>query len=764
MNSEDDDVNATIDGQLIEYGRLLMAQVAGGEKPDMPDWTSKFLGLLGAPGPETASSEPLQSIFTLIDLHDQRAEPVYLRPVALSLDMARDEEHWVLAPTDRVKALAGDRKALYREFLSSPAAHEHNLERFFYLMRKYASTLPNTYGEAGVSLFEQWKVVAALVAASGDTQITPTRLGLLGGDIPGIQRTINLVTSKGAAKAMRGRSAFIQLLGTALVQRLLDELGLGPANVVYDAGGNFVLLTAWDDGLPDRVQNIANDINLGLLAGIGEGDDRFDGFHGDLAVALAAVEIPLAALQWQVPVESSQRAQSLWQKAEEQLKHAVAAAKQRPFGDLALAEEKIWRTLFDAEPSETDDFCAVCRRQRRADETFVLLDSDEVEEVTIRSTQQCRECVGFRDLAQALGHHGARLLLDIQQPVQIARWQHALFAVAKRWYSIGDRHSQGGMTLSLSLDDFPASGVDGFRLMARTTPMTEERTIKPNDLLASRSTGGMKRLGVLRMDVDNLGELIVHGLPQRTLTATAELSASLERFFAGWLDRICRRVDSGNGLFYVLFAGGDDLFVIGPWTLMVPLAQAIYSDFTRYAGRHPAVHLSAGIAVVGAKAPLYAAGESADTALHQAKRQDADNGQNEKNAISFLDRAYHWEPFAQVDALQKQLVELVKDRELPFSLLTTLRAIESRYRLDNAHKRSTVVEAPAAGRPGVVKVYFGPWMWRQAYALARIREAQSDAQIKEDLKQLETALLQGRIEDLGLAARWAQWVTRKEQS
>ncbi len=755
-------MNASVDGQLIEYGRLLMAQVAGGETPALPAWTGKFLGLLGAPGLGSVSNEPLQSIFTLIDLHDQRTEPAFLQPAALGLDTAPDKESWVLTPTDKAEALAADRRTLYRKFLSSPAAREQGFERFFHLMRKYASTLPNTYGEAGVSLFEQWKVVAALAHISGNLAETPGRLGLVGGDIPGIQRTINLVTSKGAAKAMRGRSAFIQLLGAALVQRLLDELSLSSANVVYDAGGNFLLLTAWDDGLPDRVKDIANEINVILLAGIGEGDDRFDGFHGDLAVALAAVEMPLAALRCLTPTQSPQRAPSLWQQAEEQLKHAVAGAKQRPFGDLALVEKRSWRALFDAEPSETDDFCAVCRRQRRTDETFVSLDLDAPEEASNQSTQQCRECAGFRDLAQALGHDGARLLMDIQQPVQVAGWQRALFAAAKRWYSIGDRRSQGDVTLSLSLDDFPANGVDGFRLMARTTPMTEERTIKPNDLLASASTGGLKRLGVLRMDVDNLGELIVHGLPQRTLTATAELSASLERFFAGWLDRICRRV--GEGLFYVLFAGGDDLFVIGPWTLMTPWAQAIYDDFTRYTGQHPAVHLSAGIAVVGTKAPLYAAAESADAALHQAKRLDEGDICKEKNAISFLNRAYHWREFEEVDALQRQLTELVDVRKLPASLLTTLRAIESRYRLDIAQKRGTPAETPASDRPGVIKVYFGPWMWRQAYSLARIREAQSDTKIKEDLKHLETTLLQGRIEDLGLAARWAQWLTRKEST
>ena len=66
--------------------------------------------------------------------------------------------------------------------------------------------------------------------------------------------------------------------------------------------------------------------------------------------------------------------------------------------------------------------------------------------------------------------------------------------------------------LALDMDDFPAAGVDGFRLLAHTTPMTGSQ-IKTNEELAEASEGGLKRLGVLRMDVDNLGDLIVHGLP-----------------------------------------------------------------------------------------------------------------------------------------------------------------------------------------------------------------------------------------------------------
>ncbi|MEA3337218.1 MAG: type III-A CRISPR-associated protein Cas10/Csm1 [Chloroflexota bacterium] len=665
-------------------------------------------------------------------------------------------------PVDRAAAIQTDQTGLYDLFLEAGGATEQDFERFFHLMRKYASTLPNSYGERGVSLFEQWKMVTALAQISGTTATTPERLGLISGDIPGIQKTINLVTSKGAAKAMRGRSAFIQLLGNALVRRLVADLELGPANVVYDAGGNFVLLTGWQDDLPEKVEEIASVINLVLLQGIDQGEDLFDGFHGDLSVALGSTELPVEAIRFhQTPTAQDDRPpKSLWQVYEGRVKDAVAANKVRPFGNLALADDDGWKALFEPEPSETDEFCAVCRRQRPADQQFVPLDPDAPEDPSIAASVQCSECAGFQDLAARLGRRSTFLIIDEHRPNNLSAWQRALHTVSGEWYRITESKNIGESTYALDLDGFPEEGVTGFFLVARTTPMTDEGTIKPNDVVAGASTGGLKRLGILRMDVDNLGDLIVNGLPNRTPMATAELSQSLERFFAGWLNHICRQVDGGKDLFYVLFAGGDDLFVIGPWSHTVPLAQAIYENFVDYVGGHRAIHLSAGIAVVGGTFPLYAASEFAEEALDQAKHYEQSGHLATKNAITFLGSSYHWQDFDEIDEMQEHLVRLLQVENLPSSLLSTLQSIEQRYRRDQEENRGAFGNRPSTDGQAILKVFWGPWMWQQAYALARLRSTHKG--VEQELKDLEDALLDGNIEELGLAARWAQWLTRKE--
>src|SRR5436189_16445 len=82
------------------------------------------------------------------------------------------------------------------------------------------------------------------------------------------------------------------------------------------------------------------------------------------------------------------------------------------------------------------------------------------------------------------------------------------------------------------------------------------------------------RLRILRMDVDDLGDLFGQRLRRVTgiagLAYTAALSAALSRFFEGWVGQLCRQanLDSSQGSVYPIYSGGDDLFIVGSWHLL----------------------------------------------------------------------------------------------------------------------------------------------------------------------------------------------------
>ncbi|MCS7222919.1 MAG: hypothetical protein N0A15_16765, partial [Anaerolineae bacterium] len=67
-------------------------------------------------------------------------------------------------------------------------------------------------------------------------------------------------------------------------------------------------------------------------------------------------------------------------------------------------------------------------------------------------------------------------------------------------------------------------------------------SIKPFEVMEVQSKG-IQRLGVLRMDVDNLGKLFAEGFGENaTLSRVAALSFAISLFFEGWVEVLAERV------------------------------------------------------------------------------------------------------------------------------------------------------------------------------------------------------------------------------
>ncbi len=100
---------------------------------------------------------------------------------------------------------------------------------------------------------------------------------------------------------------------------------------------------------------------------------------------------------------------------------------------------------------------------------------------------------------------------------------------------------------------------------------------KPFHALEAQSEG-IPRLGVLRMDVDDLGKLFAEGLGQQaTLSRVAALSSAVSLFFEGWVEQLAaeqnrqdKQAGTGERL-YSIYSGGDDLFFVGSWDAVVEL-------------------------------------------------------------------------------------------------------------------------------------------------------------------------------------------------
>jgi CRISPR-associated protein Csm1 len=115
------------------------------------------------------------------------------------------------------------------------------------VFEKYLWCLPDYKGnnETDISLFNHLKDTAgfahAIFLSQKDNKIN-TKLNLIIGDIPGIQNYIFDVMNTKAAKMLRGRSIFIQILTRIFSSKFLEEFGLTECSLIMLAGGKFYIV------------------------------------------------------------------------------------------------------------------------------------------------------------------------------------------------------------------------------------------------------------------------------------------------------------------------------------------------------------------------------------------------------------------------------------------------------------------------------------------------------------------------------------------
>lgn len=133
---------------------------------------------------------------------------------------------------------------------------------------------------------------------------------------------------------------------------------------------------------------------------------------------------------------------------------------------------------------------------------------------------------------------------------------------------------------------------------------------------------GTAALGVMKADVDNLGRIMGCGIEQginlaRWSAFSRQMNDFLTIFLPVFLKKNCRYA-------YTVFAGGDDLFVIGPWNDIIEISGSLNDEFRRYCCYNPELHLSAGIITCKPGAAVDTIARQAEAALKQAKKEDKD--------------------------------------------------------------------------------------------------------------------------------------------
>ncbi len=187
---------------------------------------------------------------------------------------------------------------------------------------------------------------------------------------------------------------------------------------------------------------------------------------------------------------------------------------------------------------------------------------------------------------------------------------------------------------------------------------------------------GTAKLGILKMDVDNLGSLF-NKMPSEAIAS--ELSQALKSFFEEELLSILdqdlpdylidddyksegRAYKIGDNV-YIIFAGGDDCFVVGAWDAIFVFAKKVNDAFGEqlFNQGEDTITLSAGIVVVHAKYPVVRFAEIAEEALSTAKSHLYYNESSpSKNKICVFDEVLTWKEFSEAHDFVKKLSKTIR--------------------------------------------------------------------------------------------------------
>lgn len=679
-----------------------------------------------------------------------------------------------------------------QQSFAGEAALELYLEALLPLWQRFTWSMPAAYykNRPDISLYDHGRVTGALAAifvsgAWSDAELQrfsqkPEAVQdelaiLIGADLTGVQEFIYTITARGATSALRGRSFYLQLLNMAAARYILRRLDLPITNLIYTGGGNFYLLARPGDAT--RLEEIQRELSRILL----------DSHRGDLYLALASV--PLRGMDFGLG-KSEGKISRRWGELTEKLNRA----KLRKYSELGSdLYDQVFRAQGDG--GNEDKQCQVCGIEHG--ETREI-DAGEGREVV----RKCPFCQSYESLGDDLRKANYLLIAPTAGAPAGGTdgWEKTLRQLGVR-AAVLERlqGNEQGVLYALNDEAYrklePRLGLAPARqFLVNVTPVIQSEEIaflrqrgvddlpvaeriKPFHAMEAQSEG-VGRLGVLRMDVDNLGRLFAEGLEKEksTLSRVASLSLAISLFFEGWVGRIAEemnRADAQRGKeygerLYSIYSGGDDLFFVGAWDAVIELARRIRADLTDYAAGHPGIHASAGVVLIGGKQPLSQAAEWADVMEKQAKGYHRGEKEHEKDAITFLGQTLGWEKFGLQDctehhhdtahAMMHHLDSLIAHKSELKPLLRRLIRLQERYGDATRERREKGTDL---NQNRGEQALFGPWNWLSEYTLARM--AEKDKPNRADFDQLRQRLKKDdfrSIEWIGLAARWAELLRR----
>ena len=583
---------------------------------------------------------PLTSIFSRISLNDSDSEDYYI-PLT-ELDFRND----IYPQDEKVRGgwnLVPEYEQLWNKFVCEFKLLENiDFETTLAILRKYASTVPSAayYSESDISLFDHLKTTAAIANCrylfSKQEKLKQTNdqevYRIINGDISGIQNFIYKVQTpeeaqSGMSKRLRGRSLYLTLLTEAIASKIILDLELDSSNILFCGGGRFTIIAPNTSKTDDVINKINVEVNNTFI----------DKFNAELFLNI--VSTPACGDDL-----------GNFDKILSRLNQLLNINKKHKFVNQL-------DDVFKIESSADYDLCPVCGN--RAFDKY------------------CRDCLDHEKLGSVASN--AKYLIKYVSDEKLP--QSLFFDELNIGYSF-KTFKKDVLKLIKSNPDvkftvFKLNDTDfldfvndisdenvsfDFKVIGNTIPNINGTPLYFNHL--AEISKGANKIGVLKMDVDNLGLIFSQGFRHlgegaTSISRVSSLSFYLDLFFSGIINKITSKFNfttelpedvnsrmntlefvnennevyrsevvlrplddkssEGTSTIHINYSGGDDLLVVGPYDDVVEFAQEFRNQFKRWTAENDSINISAGIAIVGPKFPIGKAALMADEELEKSK-------------------------------------------------------------------------------------------------------------------------------------------------
>ena len=451
---------------------------------------------------------------------------------------------------------------------------------------------------------------------------------LVSGYISGIQDFIYTIPSKGALKTLRGRSLYIDLLLEEFIDEYLEQIGLSRANVLYSGGGHFYILAPNIEDTKKAIDKLQAKMNRWLMENIGI----------NLYLAIGMAECSANNLM------KSEAQGNLFAIVNKKLKDdkTIRYSKDEDFLEYIFNVEK--------EEDTAKKECNICHNL--VDKLWKYNSDEEI---------ACEFCLNLYKLGQDILTQDLVFVISeekIDGGIKIFGKDKDLYMYA---VNIEDIDMFKGKILRIYSKNSLLENDLAIRLyLADYSAKNENDEVMTFDDLAKSSCKtdkGIKRLGVLRLDIDDLGiafssgfvsdkDKIEDNLRYATLSRYADLSKDISMFFKVAINKICAGDLTGGVDFEekafnifgiakapkrkvnIIYAGGDDLFLVGAWDEVLEVAIDINRAFKQFTNGK--LTLSAGMAMFSPTYPISKMAEIAGLLAQMSKNK------KDKNSIALF--------------------------------------------------------------------------------------------------------------------------------